>query len=44
MGSNETKTERVSLCCGQSAYIGYVGFKNFESYIEMVAGLPKFTK
>jgi hypothetical protein len=33
----------VFLCCVQSAYIGYVGFgwKNLESYVEMVAGLPR---
>jgi hypothetical protein len=28
------------LCCGQRAYVGYVGWRNLESYVEMVAGLP----
>ena len=28
------------LCCGQRAYVGYVGWKNLENYVEMVAGLP----
>jgi hypothetical protein len=30
----------------QRAYVGYVGFgwKNLESYVEMVAGLPRDTK
>ena len=34
------------LCCGQRAYVGYVGFvgKNLESYVEMVAGLPRTNK
>jgi hypothetical protein len=31
------------LCCGQRAYVGYVGWKKpcFENYVEMVAGLPR---
>ena len=37
---NETKTNVFQLCCGQRAYVGYVGWKNLESYVEMVAGLP----
>jgi hypothetical protein len=31
------------LCCGQRAYVGYVGWVGktlFENYVEMVAGLP----
>ncbi len=29
------------LCCGQRDYVGLVGKKPcFESYVEMVAGLP----
>jgi hypothetical protein len=27
-----------------SDYVGYVGLKNLESYVEMVAGLPKINK
>jgi hypothetical protein len=39
VGKNETNV--FQLCCGQRAYVGYVGWKNLESYVEMVAGLPK---
>ena len=29
------------LCCEKGKnYVGYVGWKNLESYVEMVAGLP----
>ena len=38
------KTNVFQLCCGQRAYVGYIGWKNLESYVEMVAGLPKVTK
>jgi hypothetical protein len=33
-------TNVFQLCCGQRAYVGYAGWKNLESYVEMVAGLP----
>jgi hypothetical protein len=29
---------------GYVGYVGYVGWKNLESYVEMVAGLPKVNK
>ena len=38
---NEMKTNVFQLCCGKRAYVGYVGWKNLESYVEMVAGLPR---
>ena len=38
---NENETNVFQLCCGQRAYVGYVGWKNLESYVEMVAGLPR---
>jgi hypothetical protein len=41
-GKKQTKTN-VLLCCVLSAYVGYVGWKNLESYVEMVAGLPRNT-
>jgi hypothetical protein len=44
VGKNKTKTNVFQLCCGQRGYLGYVGWKNLESYVEMVAGLPKDTK
>jgi len=28
VGKNETKTNVFQLCCGQRAYVGYVGWKN----------------
>ena len=39
----QEKTKRktnVVLCCVQRDYVGYIGWKNLESYVEMVAGLP----
>ena len=42
VGKNETNV--FQLCCVQRAYVGYVGWKNLESYVEMVAGLPRDTK
>ncbi len=39
---NETNV--FQLCCGKREnYVGYVGLvgKNLESYVEMVAGLPR---
>ncbi len=39
---NETNV--FQLCCGKKNYVGYVGWENLESYVEMVAGLPKDTK
>ena len=41
LGKNETKTNVFQLCCGQRDYVGYVVWKNIESYVEMVAGLPR---
>ena len=43
LGINENETNVFQLCCGQRAYVGYVGLveKNLENYVEMVAGLPK---
>jgi hypothetical protein len=42
LGKNErNETNVFQLCCGQRAYVGYVGWKNLESYVEMVAGLPR---
>ena len=40
VGNKRNKTNVFQLCCGQRAYVGYVGWKNLESYVEMVAGLP----
>ena len=42
--NERNETNVFQLCCGQRAYVGYVGWKNLESYVEMVAGLPKDTK
>ena len=42
LGKNETNV--FQLCCGKGKnYVGYVGLvgKNLESYVEMVAGLPR---
>jgi hypothetical protein len=39
LGINKTKTNVIQLCCGQRAYVGYVGWKNLKS-----AGLPKINK
>ncbi len=39
MKQNETNV--FQLCCVQRAYVGYVGWKNLENYVEMVAGLPR---
>ena len=40
VGKNETNVFR--LCCEKGKiYVGYVGWKNLESYVEMVAGLPR---
>jgi hypothetical protein len=41
VGKKRNETNVFQLCCGQRAYVGYVGWKNLESYVEMVAGLPK---
>ena len=41
LGKNETKTNVFQLCCGQRDYVGYVGWKNLDNYVEMVAGLPR---
>jgi hypothetical protein len=42
LGKNErNETNVFQLCCGQRAYVGYVGWKNLESYVKMVAGLPR---
>ena len=39
VGKNETNVFR--FCCEEGKnYVGYVGWKNLESYVEMVAGLP----
>ncbi len=43
VGNKRNETNVFQLCCGQRAYVGYVGWKNLESYIEMVAGLPRNT-
>jgi hypothetical protein len=40
VGKKRNETNVFQLCCGQRAYVGYVGWKNLESYVEMVAGLP----
>jgi hypothetical protein len=40
LGKNENETNVFQLCCGQRVYVGYVGWKNLENYVEMVAGLP----
>ena len=40
VGNKRNETNVFQLCCGQRAYVGYVGWKNLESYVEMVAGLP----
>ena len=40
VGKKRYETNVFQLCCGQRAYVGYVGWKNLESYVEMVAGLP----
>jgi hypothetical protein len=37
------RNERVSTLLWAKGYVGYVGWKNLESYVEMVAGLPKNT-
>jgi hypothetical protein len=34
------RNERVSTLLWPKDYVGYVGWKNLESYVEMVAGLP----
>ncbi len=44
VGKKRNETNVFQLCCGQKAYVGYVGWKNLESYVEMVARLPKDTK
>ena len=41
VGKKRNETNVFQLCCGQRAYVGYVGWKNLESYVEMVAGLPR---
>ncbi len=41
VGKKRNETNVFQLCCGQRVYVGYVGWKNLESYVEMVAGLPK---
>ncbi len=41
VGKKWNETNVFQLCCGQRAYVGYVGWKNLESYVEMVAGLPR---
>ena len=40
VGKKRNETNVFQLCCGQRAYVVYVGWKNLESYVEMVAGLP----
>ena len=43
----KNETNVFQLCCGKGKnYVGYVGLvgKNLESYVEMVAGLPKTNK
>ena len=40
VGKKRNETNVFQLCCGQRSYVGYVGWKNLESYVEMVAGLP----
>ena len=44
VGKKRNETNVFQLCCEQRAYVGYVGWKNLESYVEMVARLPKDTK
>ena len=40
LGKNETNV--FQLCCGKGKnYVGYVGWKNLDNYVEMVAGLPR---
>jgi hypothetical protein len=34
-------TNVFQLCCVQRDYVGCVGWKNLESFVEMVAGLPR---
>ena len=43
LGKNETKLTCFNFVVGKG-YVGYVGWKNLESYVEMVAGLPKDTE
>ena len=41
---NETKTNVFQLCCGKRekiTLVTLVWLKNLESYVEMVAGLPR---
>jgi hypothetical protein len=43
LGKNETKTNVFQLCCGEVITLVTL-VENLESYIEMVAGLPKINK